>query len=60
MFDHNWCDFTFFFLHLTGRPPQRTFGIFKLNKEREPADCVIWICTISFQSKIDKYHLHKH
>lgn len=59
MFDHNWCDFTFF-LHLTGRPPQRTFGILKLNKEREPADFVIRICTISFQSKIDKYHLHKH
>lgn len=59
MFGHNWCDFTGFFLHLTGLPRKRTFGIRKLNKEREPADIFIRIRTISFQSKIDKYHLHK-
>lgn len=33
---------------LNGRPPQRTFGILKLNKEREPADCVIRIFFVLF------------
>lgn len=33
---------------LNGRPPQRTFGILKLNKEREPADFVIRIFFVLF------------